>query len=187
MTAGQGEQAPLRAAPTVSLARQGVAVPGWALRAAVAVAGGGLAAVLVSLGAPDVLIVIVGLLVALSALSPASAAPAAAIGATVLGLVVVSPADPVTGLPVYGCVVAAHVLHVAAGLAGAIPVDAHVHLRALRRPALRFAAIQLVVGGLAAVAWLLPARQNPVLLEITAAVVVAALAAVPVVLLLRRR
>lgn len=178
---------PVRAARVVRLDEQGATVPGWALRAAAAVAGGGLVVVLATLDAPVVLIGVVVLLVALSTLSPASAAPAATIGAVALGFVVVSPNDPVVGGAAVACVVLGHALHVAAGFAAAIPAHARLHVRALRRPLLRFAAIEAIVLGIAAVVLLLPARQNPVALEVAAVVLVAALAGVPVYLLLRRR
>ncbi|MPZ83129.1 MAG: hypothetical protein GEV28_23140 [Actinophytocola sp.] len=80
-----------------------------------------------------------------------------------------------------------HLFHVSCGLAGVLPVTGRVHLRALRKTAVRFVLVQAIVFALVGVAALLPVRQTPAVLEVTALLGLTAIALVILVWHRQRR
>lgn len=169
---------------TVTLEEYGVALPAWALRVLLAAASAGIVIVLAVDGAPVAVLVVAGLLAASGVLSPGSAAPAALSGAAA-ALSAVYAGGVMLRPTVFALIFLVHLLHVSAGLAAVVPRGARLHLVALRRPALRFVAIQVAVFAVAGLASLIPAGRNPVSLEVLAVLGIAATAALAIVLLRR--
>jgi hypothetical protein len=154
----------------------GRGVSAWWLRVAVLLTGAGVLAIPMTEGVNGALAVIVALGVAGSVYAPASPAPALVVlgGAAMLVLADADPLRPV----VLAMIPTAHLFHVCCGIAGVLPIRGRLHLRALRRPAVRFLSVQAAVFVLAGVAALLPTDRNPVVVEIAGLVAVVVLAGV---------
>jgi hypothetical protein len=170
--------------PVISVVGRRGTVPDWTLRAGLAVVAGAIVTVLSTEGLPRGALVIFGLVALTAVLVPASPAAAVLGGGAALLLAVYSDGDAVRPA-VLATVVLVHLLHVITALVAVIPAGSRIHLTALRRPALRFLAIQAVVFGLAALAWQLPRSQTPALIEIAALLGVTGIAALVLVLLRR--
>jgi len=153
---------------TVTLPRLGRGVPGWTLRLAVALTGTLVIAIPSTEGAMWGGLFILGPAILASIYAPASPVPSAVvIGAAVI--TALTGDDPLRPT-VLAMIPAVHLFHVCCGLAGVLPVLGRVHLRALRRPALRFLLVQAVVFAMVGVAALLPTGRIPAVLEVTALV-----------------
>lgn len=160
----------------VEVPRLGRGMPGWTLRLAVLVTGALVIAIPSTEGAIGGALIILGPAVLASVYAPASPAPSAVVvGAAVLAAL--TGDDPIRPT-VLALIPTVHLLHVCCGLAGTLPVYGRVHPRALRRPALRFVVVQAVVFAMVGVAALLPVRQIPAALEVTALVGLLAIALV---------
>jgi hypothetical protein len=159
-------------------------LPGWVLRAAIAVVGGGVAGVLAGHAVEWPALALYGVLVMTAAAIPASAAVALVIGYPAVALVVVSDEPSWPG--VFALVALLHLLHVLSAYAAIIPIDSRVHPEALKAPAKRFAVVQLCVLALAAVVLLVPGGRTDEPVEVIGLVCAAGLV-VGVVLLLRRK
>lgn len=184
---GPTGQGPVRVKPVVALADSGPVLPGWVLRAALALVCGALIAVLAADGAPGSYVGVLGLVALATAMSPSSAAPAAMGGAAVLGLVIVDPAgDDALRPAVLAVVFLVHLVHVGCGIAAVVPRGAVVHLSVLRRPLVRLLVIQTGVFALAGLAAVLPRWRNPALLEVAATAAITAVAVLGVLLIRRR-
>jgi hypothetical protein len=170
--------------PDVTVVDLGAAVPDWTLRLLLAAVAGMLCAMLSTQGLPPGVLIILGLVGLAVVLVPASPAAAVLGGGTAILLAAYSEGDPVRPA-VLACIVLVHLLHVVAGQAAIIPRGTRIHLRALRRPALRFLVIQAVVFALVGLAMLLPHAVTPALIEVAALLAVTSLA-VFVMFLLRR-
>ncbi|RKT52536.1 hypothetical protein [Saccharothrix australiensis] len=157
--------------------------PGWVLRAAIAVVGLAVTAVLHLEGVTLAPLALYVALVGVSAAIPASAAVALLIAYPPVALVFVGghPLRP----GVLALVVLLHLLHVLCAYAALIPVRSRLHLSALRRPALRFLAVQAGVLLLAAVVLLLPDGRTSAVVEVIGLLCAVGLVAGAVVLLRR--
>jgi len=170
--------------PVLPISGRRGTVPDWTLRLGLAAVCAAVVAVLSTEGVPPGVLGMLGLIALAAVLVPASPAAAVLGGGAALLLAVYSDGDPVRPA-VLACIVLIHLLHVLTGLVAVVPAGSRIHLTALRRPALRFLAIQAAVFALAALAWQLPRTQTPVLIEVTALLAVTALAALALVLLRR--
>jgi hypothetical protein len=160
----------------------GRGLPGWTLRALIAMVAGVIVAVLAVNGIAGAALVLVGIAALLSAGMPASPAPTLMIVLVAMAVVALG-ADPFRP-HVLVLVPLVHLLHVGCAIAGLLPARSRVHLTALRVPAMRFAAIQAGVFALAGTMALVPAGRASAVLELIALVGVAL--AVPLVWLLVR-
>ena len=141
-------------------------LPGWTLRALVAVAAGGIVAVLVSYGIGGAALALLCLAAAMSVVAPASPSPALVILLVAISVIVVGD-DPFTA-DVLLMIPLVHLLHVSCGIAGLLPASARVHLSALKAPAIRFVAIQAGVFAMAGLLAIAPGGQPPAAVEIGA-------------------
>lgn len=184
MSAGQaaGDAGAVR---VVSIDDCGPAVAAWTLRLAVAAVTAAVIAAM-TVNHPPVALVFAGVLLGAGVLlSPGSAAAAALSALAALVSVVYGSGAPLQ-FSVLALVLLVHLLHVTCGLAAVVPRGARVHLSALRRPARRFALVQLAVFALALLSAALPAGRNPWHLEVVAIVAIAGLAAAVLVVFRRR-
>jgi hypothetical protein len=142
----------------------GRGVSAWWLRVAIAVTGAAVVAIPGIEGTVGV--VLIGLAVLGSVYAPASPAPALVVlgGAAALALAGEDPLRPA----VLAMIPVAHLFHVCCGIAGVLPARGRLHPRALRRPAIRFLAVQAVVFVMAGLAALLPTGPTPAVVEVAA-------------------
>jgi hypothetical protein len=145
----------------------------------------GLVWVLSTEGVPVGVLFILGLIALAGIAVPASPAATLLGAGAAIVLAVFSNGDPVRPA-VLASIVLVHLLHVLTGIVAVLPARSRVHLSALRRPALRFVAIQAVVFALAALAWRLPRSPTPIVVEIAAMLAVTGVAALVLVQLRRR-
>ena len=162
----------------------GAGLPGWVLRASIAVVAGGVAAVLAGNGVEWPALALYGALVVAAAAIPASAAVALVIAYPAAAMVFTGDEPAWPG--VLALVVLLHLLHVLSAYAAIIPIGSRVHLDALKAPAKRFAVVQLCVLALAAVVILLPRGRTDEAVEVVGLACVVGLV-VGVVLVLRRK
>jgi hypothetical protein len=168
----------------VTIVDLGATAPAWTLRLLLAAVAGAICAVLATEGVPPGGLIILGLVGLTVLLAPASPAAAVLGGGTAILLAAYSEGDPVRPA-VLACIVLVHLLHVVTGQVAVIPRGARIHPRALRRPALRFLAIQVSVFALVGLAMLLPRTATPTPIEVAALLALTALP-VFVMFLLRR-
>jgi hypothetical protein len=171
--------------PVVVIEDRRGTVPEWTLRLALVATSYGLLAVLTTEGVPVGVLIILGLVALAGIVVPASPAAAVLGGGAAILLAVFSDGEPVRPA-VLASIVLVHLLHVLSAMVAVLPVGSRIHLSALRRPALRFLAIQAVVFALAALAWRLPRSPTPIVVEVAALLAVTAVAAL-VLFQLRRR
>jgi len=170
--------------PGVTVVDLGLTVPDWTLRLLLATIAGAICAVLATEGMPPGGLIILGLVGLAVLLVPASPAAAVLGGGTAILLAGYGDGDPVRPA-VLACVVLVHLLHVVTGQIAIVPRGTRIHLRALRRPALRFVLIQAVAFALVGLVLLLPRAATPTFIEVAALLAITALA-VFVMFLLRR-
>jgi hypothetical protein len=170
--------------PGVTIVDLGATVPDWTLRLLLAAVAGVIGAVLSTERVPPGGLIIIGLVGLAALLVPASPAAAVLGGGAAILLAAYSEGDPVRPA-VLACVVLVHLLHVVTGQVAVIPRGTRIHLRALRRPALRFLLIQAVAFALVGLAMLLPRTATPTLIEVAALLAVTALAVFGMFLLRR--
>ncbi|MFD7655218.1 hypothetical protein ACFV4N_14695 [Actinosynnema sp. NPDC059797] len=158
-------------------------LPGWVLRAAIAVTCGAVAGVLAGVGVEALALVLYLVLAVTAAAIPASAAAALLIGYPAAAVVFATDGAPWP--VVLALVVLLHLVHVLCAYAAVVPLKARIHPEALAAPAKRFVFVQLSVFALAGLVTLLPAGRTEAPVEVIglAGAVVLVLATV---LLLRR-
>lgn len=161
----------------------GRGIPNWVFRAAILLLGAAIVAPLLS-GATLGALVVLAPAVLAAVYAPDSPAPAAVVIAAAL-LVALSGTDPLRP-EVLVLIPLVHLFHVTCALAGVLPYDGRLHVRALRAPALRFVVVQAAVFALAGLAALLPTGRVPAPVELVALVGLTALALL-IVWLQRRR
>jgi hypothetical protein len=161
----------------------GAGLPGWLLRAVIAVAGGGVVVVVGESGIGGPALVLLGIGALMSVVLPASPAPALVLLLVALAVVAVG-LEPFDG-EVLLLVPLVHLLHVSCGIAGLVPLRSRLHLGALKAPAVRFVAIQAGVFALVGVLALTPVEHPPALLELAAIIGVAVMAVLVIGLLNR--
>lgn len=144
----------------------GRGLPGWLPRAVVAAAAGGIVAVLMANGIEGAALGFVVLAVVMSVILPSSPAPTLVL--VLVGLSVIVLGSNPLAAHVLALVALVHLFHVSCAIAGVLPASARVHLSALRRPAIRFLAIQAGVFAFAGLLALIPAGPASVPLEILA-------------------
>lgn len=150
----------------VELPRLGRGIPAWTLRAMVLLSGALVVAIPSTEGAMWGALFVLTPTILASVYAPSSPAPSAVvIGAAVLAAL--TGDDPLR-LTVLAQIPAVHLFHVSCGFAGLVPVRGRLHLRALARPAIRFAVVEAVVFAFVGVVALLPVAQTPALLEVAA-------------------
>lgn len=152
----------------VDAPRLGAGMPGWTMRALVALSGAGVVLIPSTEGAMWGALFILGPAILASVYAPASPVPSAVVIAAAV-LLTLTGDDPLRPA-VLAMIPLVHLFHVSCGLAGVLPVAGRVHLRALRKPAVRFVLVQAIVFALVGAAALLPVTQNPALLEVAALV-----------------
>jgi hypothetical protein len=154
----------------------GRGMPAFVLRGLILVVGVALLVVPLREGITVGTLVVLLPAVLASVYAPASPAPAGVviISAALAALAADDPLRP----EVLVLVPLVHLFHITCGLAGAMPAAGRVHLRALRRPALRFLLIQAVMAAVVVLAALLPTGRNAPLLEAVALVGLAGVALV---------
>lgn len=152
----------------------GRGMPAMVLRVVILVVG--LAIVFVPLHSGVTVGTIVILLPAVlaSVYAPASPVPAGVIVAAAV-LVTLGTGDPLRP-DVLVLVPLVHLFHITCGIAGVVPGQGRVHLRALIRPGLRFLLVQAIMAVLVVVAVLLPAGLSAPLFEAVALVGLAGVA-----------
>ena len=170
--------------PVVTVLDRRGTVPDWSLRLLLVAVIGALCAVLSTEGVPPGGLIILGLVGLAALLVPASPAAAVLGGGAAILVSVYSDGDPVRP-SVLACVVLVHLLHVVTAQTAIVPRGSRIHPRALRRPALRFLAIQAGVFALVGLASQLPRTPTPTVVEVAALLSVTGLA-VFVMFLLRR-
>jgi hypothetical protein len=153
-------------ATTVTVADWRGTIPDWALRLGLAAVASSLVALLSIDGAPSSLLAVLSLVAVAAVFVPAS--PASAILGAGVAITFVAYGDGSIGPAVLAAIPLVHLLHVLTGLVAVIPTGSRVHVRALRRPTLRFGLIQTATLTLTVLAWQLPRTPTPTLLEITA-------------------
>ncbi|WNV82314.1 hypothetical protein [Umezawaea sp. Da 62-37] len=139
-------------------------LPAWTLRAATVLACAAIALVLAGNGVHGVALGLFALVTLAAVAVPASAAPALVIGFAAIALVF-TDGDPLRP-SVLLVVVLLHLVHITCALAAVTPARARLHPRALRGPARRFAATQLLVFALAGVVALLPSGGTEPVVEV---------------------
>jgi hypothetical protein len=169
------------AAPVLRL-RPGL--PGWVLRAAVAVTCAAIASVLAAVGVETVALVLYLALAVAAAAIPASAAAALLIGYPAAAVVFAT--DEPVWPAVLALVVLLHLVHVLCAYAAVVPLNSRVHPEALKAPAKRFALVQLSVLALAGLVILLPAGRTGAPVEVIGLACAAGLV-LGAVLLMRRK
>jgi hypothetical protein len=163
----------------------GRGLPGWTMRAAVALVSAGILAVLLANGIAGVALGLLGLGLVLSVLMPSSPAPTLVL--VLVGLSVVALGSSPFTARMLLLVPLVHLFHVCCAIAGLLPANSRVHPAALRAPAIRFVTIQAAVFALVGVLALVPGHRAPGALEIAALIGVAGIAGVLLWLLLRQR
>jgi hypothetical protein len=160
----------------VSTIELGTGIPAIALRLLIACCGAGIVAVLGNGGIGGPALVLIALAVLMSAGVPASPAPALVVLLVALSMMAIggNPFSP----RVLAMVPLVHLLHVSCGLAALIPVRARIQPAALRKPAVRFAAIQAGVFALAGLMAVAPTGRVPGLVEMVAVGGIAAIAVI---------
>jgi hypothetical protein len=141
-------------------------LPGWVLRAMIALSALGVAAILAANGVAVVVLGIFALVAFAATAMPASLAPALLIGCAAL-VMAVTAGDPLRP-GVLALVVLLHLVHVTSALAALVPLRSRLHLAALRAPARRFAFVQLFVLMIAGALALLPNGRTTPVVEILA-------------------
>ncbi len=159
-------------------------LPGWVLRAAIAVVGLAVTAILYVEGVTVTPLVMYVGLVGVTAAIPASAASLLLIAYPAVAIVVLG-GEPVRPA-VLGLVALVHLAHVLCAYAALIPTRSRIHPAALRPAALRFLAVQAGVLALAAVVLLVPGGRTDEAVEVIGVLCAVGLVAGAVVLLSRR-
>ncbi|PRY46683.1 hypothetical protein [Umezawaea tangerina] len=139
-------------------------LPAWLLRATAALACAATALVLAANGVQGVALGLFALVALAAVAVPASAAPALVIGTAAVTLAFTG-GDPLRP-GVLLVVVLLHLVHLTCALAAVTPARARLHPRALKAPARRFAATQLVVFALAGAVAVLPAGGTEPVVEV---------------------
>lgn len=163
----------------------GSGLPGWLLRVALLLTGGGVVAVLAADGTVLPLLVALFALAAVAALAPASPAPAMLIAAVAVA-VVVEGHDPLR-LAVLVEIPLVHLVHLTAALAALLPLRSVIRPAALLRPARRFVVVQLAVFAVAGIAEILPTGRNATIVELAGLIAATGLVLVAIRLLTRRK
>jgi hypothetical protein len=159
--------------------------PGWVLRAVVLLAGLGAVSVLLGDGIAPFVLALMYLFAVLVPALPATPAPAILIGAVAIAVTLVG-GDPLRP-EVLVEIPLLHLLHVSSALAAFTPVRAIVQPRALLAATRRFAAVQVVVFAVVAVAALLPTGRNTTVVELAGLVASTAIALLAIRVLTRDR
>ncbi|MFT7839606.1 hypothetical protein Q5530_25975 [Saccharothrix sp. BKS2] len=159
-------------------------LPGWVLRAAIALTCGAVAAVLAAVGVEPLALALYLAIAVAAAAIPASAAAALLIGYPAVAAVFAT--DGPSWPAVLALVVLLHLVHVLCAYAAVLPLHSRIHPEALGAPARRFALVQLSVFALAGLVILLPARRTDVPVELIGLACAVGLVLVTVLLLRRR-
>ncbi|GAA1261133.1 hypothetical protein GCM10009634_00700 [Saccharothrix xinjiangensis] len=158
-------------------------LPGWVLRAAIAVTGGAVAAVLAGVGVEAPALALYLVLAVAAAAIPASAAAALLIAYPAAAVVFATDGTPWPA--VLALVVLLHLVHVLCAYAAVVPLASRVHPEALAAPARRFVLVQLSVFALAGLVALVPGGRTAVPVEVVGLACAVGLVLVAVLLLRR--
>ncbi len=156
-------------------------LPAWTLRVLTALTCTAIALLLAANGVQGVSLGFFAVVSLAAVAVPASAAPALVIGFAAIAVVFTDggPFRPTVLL----MVVLLHLVHVACAIAALVPPRSRLHLRALRAPARRFLATQVLVFTLAGVAGLLPSGGTEPVVEVAGLLAAVGLAVAAVVLM----
>ncbi|MFC6091221.1 hypothetical protein [Saccharothrix lopnurensis] len=159
-------------------------LPGWVLRAAIALTCGAVAAVLAAVGVESPALALYLAIAVAAAAIPTTAAAALLIGYPAVAVVFAT--DGPSWPAVLALVVLLHLVHVLCAYAAVLPLHSRIHPEALGAPARRFALVQLSVFALAGLVTLLPARRTDAPVELIGLACAVGLVLVTVLLLRRR-
>jgi hypothetical protein len=138
-------------------------LPSWWLRAAIGLLGVLVIVVLAVQGLGFSMVVVLGLVVAVTVALPSSPAMTVLIGAAAIATAFLDGAD--VSVEAVLLIPLLHLGHVLSAIAAVLPIDSRLHLSAFRRPLRRYLLIQVAVLALVAVAVLLPAGRVDPLIE----------------------
>jgi hypothetical protein len=170
------------APPIVEL---GSGLPGWVLRLALLVVACGAAVAEMHDGPVAVVVGVLFVLAAVTTLAPASPAPAMLIAAVAIA-VAVGGGDPLRPVVLVE-IPLVHLVHVLASITALVPLRSVISPAALRRPALRFLAVQIGVFAIVGVAEILPTGRNTTFVEVVGLIAATGLVLLAIRLLTREK
>ena len=148
----------------------------WWLRAAIAAVGAAVLGVLELQGLAFTLVIVFGVVVAVTVALPSSPGMTVLVGGAALATAFLDG----SGLSVQALLLIPllHLGHVLAGIAGVLPAGARLHLSAFRRPLRRYLLIQVSVLALVALALVVPAGRIDPIVEVAGLLAAAGVALV---------
>jgi len=139
-------------------------LPGWWLRAAIGLLGALVIVVLAVQGLGSSMVIVFGVVVAVTVALPSSPAMTVLIGGAAIATAFMDGVD--VSVEAVLLIPLLHLGHVLSAIAGVLPLDSRLHLSAFRRPLRRYLLIQVAVLALVAVAVLLPAGRIDPIIEV---------------------
>jgi hypothetical protein len=151
-------------------------LPGWWLRAAIGVLGALVIVVLAVQGLGFSMVIVFGVVVAVTVALPSSPAMTVLIGGAAIATAFLDGVD--VSVEAVLLIPLLHLGHVLSAIAGVLPLDSRLHLSAFRRPLRRYLLIQVAVLALVAVAVLVPAGRVDPIIEVAGLLAAAGVALV---------
>jgi len=151
-------------------------LPGWWLRAAIGLLGALVIVVLAVQGLGFSMVIVFGVVVAVTVALPSSPAMTVLIGGAAIATAFMDGVD--VSVEAVLLIPLLHLGHVLSAIAGVLPLDSRLHLSAFRRPLRRYLLIQVAMLALVAVAVLLPAGRVDPIIEVAGLLAAAGVALV---------